>query len=211
MKIGGSGLADDLARIEAVLDVVGEGRYLAVDVNGRFDLETSLAYARAIEPLESARAIGRLEADGPWIGFGYRGGLPRFVVGVGDGMRDGAGDRDLLLALAIAYFADAGTAAPPELEARSERLFFGQGGIRLDLAGGPDLVFGDADGAAEKWKAAARVLADDSSAGATYLDLRVAGLVAAGGVGPLDPEPEPTPAPETAPTAAVPFEPSTAG
>jgi hypothetical protein len=72
-------------------------------------------------------------------------------------------------------------------------------------------VFGDADGAAEKWKAAARVLAEDSSAGATYLDLRVAALVAAGGVGPVDPEPEPTPAPGTAPTASVPFEPSTAG
>ena len=102
-------------------------------------------------------------------------------------------------------------AAPKALEARSERLFFGEGGIRLDLAGGPDLVFGDADGAAEKWQAAARVLADDSSAGATYLDLRVAGLVAAGGVGPVDPEPEPTPAAGIEPTAAVPFEPSTAG
>jgi D(-)-tartrate dehydratase len=52
MKIGGSGLADDLARIEAVLDVVGEGRCLAVDVNGRFDLETALAYAKAIAPFD---------------------------------------------------------------------------------------------------------------------------------------------------------------
>lgn len=77
---------------------------------------------RAIAPLESARAIGRLEADGPWIGFGYRAGLPRFVVGVADGMRDDAGDRDLLLALAIAYFADAGSAAPPELEATQSDL-----------------------------------------------------------------------------------------
>jgi hypothetical protein len=77
---------------------------------------------RAIEPLESARAIGRLEVDGPWIGFGYRQGLPRFVVGVADGMRDGAADRDLLLALAIAYFADAGSAAPPELEATQSDL-----------------------------------------------------------------------------------------
>jgi cell division protein FtsQ len=114
-------------------------------------------------------------------------------------------DERALAALRVA------AAAPKALEARSERLFFGEGGIRLDLAGGPDLVFGDADGAAEKWKAAARVLAEDSSAGATYLDLRVAGLVAAGGVGPVDPEPEPTPAPGTAPTASVPFEPSTAG
>jgi hypothetical protein len=77
---------------------------------------------RAAEPLESARAIGRLEIDGPWIGFGYRAGQPRFVVGVADGMRDDAGDRDLLLALAIAYFADAGSAAPPELEATQSDL-----------------------------------------------------------------------------------------
>ena len=52
MKIGGVPLADDLRRIEAVLDVVGEGRRLAVDVNGRFDLQTGLDYARAIEKLK---------------------------------------------------------------------------------------------------------------------------------------------------------------
>ena len=102
-------------------------------------------------------------------------------------------------------------AAPAALERRSERLFFGEGGIRLDLAGGPDLVFGDADAAADKWKAAARVLAEDSSAGATYLDLRVAGLVAAGGVGPVEPEPEPTPVPQAAATAGLLSEPSTEG
>jgi L-alanine-DL-glutamate epimerase-like enolase superfamily enzyme len=51
MKIGGVPLADDMKRIEAVLAVVGEGRRLAVDVNGRFDLQTGLDYARAIAPL----------------------------------------------------------------------------------------------------------------------------------------------------------------
>ncbi len=50
MKIGGAPLADDIARIEAVLEVVGEGKYLAVDANGRFDLETAVAYAEAMEP-----------------------------------------------------------------------------------------------------------------------------------------------------------------
>ncbi|WP_433298532.1 mandelate racemase/muconate lactonizing enzyme family protein [Pseudonocardia sp. CA-142604] len=51
MKIGGADLAEDLRRIEAVLDVVGgDGSRLAVDVNGRFDLETALEYGRAIEP-----------------------------------------------------------------------------------------------------------------------------------------------------------------
>ena len=50
MKIGGAPLQDDLRRIEAVLEVVGDGSCLAVDANGRFDLETAVAYAEAIEP-----------------------------------------------------------------------------------------------------------------------------------------------------------------
>jgi L-alanine-DL-glutamate epimerase-like enolase superfamily enzyme len=52
IKIGGASLTEDLERIEAVLDVVGQGQRLAVDVNGRFDLQTALEYARAIEPYE---------------------------------------------------------------------------------------------------------------------------------------------------------------
>ena len=51
MKIGGVPLAEDMKRIEAVLKIVGGGQRLAVDVNGRFDLDTALAYAKAIEPL----------------------------------------------------------------------------------------------------------------------------------------------------------------
>ena len=50
MKIGGASLQEDLARIEAVIDVVGDGSRLAVDANGRFDLETSIAYAEALRP-----------------------------------------------------------------------------------------------------------------------------------------------------------------
>lgn len=50
MKVGGAPLAEDLKRIEAVLAVVGDGGRLAVDANGRFDLETALAYAAAFEP-----------------------------------------------------------------------------------------------------------------------------------------------------------------
>jgi len=50
MKIGAASLEEDLRRIEAVLEVVGEGSRLAVDANGRFDLQTALAYARALQP-----------------------------------------------------------------------------------------------------------------------------------------------------------------
>ena len=33
-----------------MLDCVGDGSHLAVDANGRFDLETALAYGRALAP-----------------------------------------------------------------------------------------------------------------------------------------------------------------
>ena len=48
MKIGGADLGADVERIEAVLEVVGDGQCLAVDANGRFDLETAIAYAETI-------------------------------------------------------------------------------------------------------------------------------------------------------------------
>ncbi|MEX2632342.1 MAG: mandelate racemase/muconate lactonizing enzyme family protein [Tistlia sp.] len=50
MKVGGAPLAEDIRRIEAVLEVVGEGSRLCVDANGRFDLETALAFGEAVAP-----------------------------------------------------------------------------------------------------------------------------------------------------------------
>jgi L-alanine-DL-glutamate epimerase-like enolase superfamily enzyme len=50
MKIGGASLAEDLKRIESVLGILKSGDELAVDANGRFDLQIAIAYARALEP-----------------------------------------------------------------------------------------------------------------------------------------------------------------
>ncbi|MBC7598247.1 MAG: mandelate racemase/muconate lactonizing enzyme family protein [Polaromonas sp.] len=50
MKIGGAPLAEDCQRIEAVLKLLGPGQRLAVDANGRFDLPTAVAYAKALSP-----------------------------------------------------------------------------------------------------------------------------------------------------------------
>ena len=50
MKIGGAPLAEDLVRIEAALEIAGDGSRLSVDANGRFDLATALAYAEALAP-----------------------------------------------------------------------------------------------------------------------------------------------------------------
>ncbi|HEY4250437.1 MAG TPA: enolase C-terminal domain-like protein [Roseomonas sp.] len=59
MKIGGApgtalkdALAEDMARIEAVVKLLGgDGSRLCVDVNGRFGLHAALTYAAALQPL----------------------------------------------------------------------------------------------------------------------------------------------------------------
>ena len=48
MKIGGAPIAEDRQRIEAVLKEIGNEARLAVDANGRFDLETAIAYAKML-------------------------------------------------------------------------------------------------------------------------------------------------------------------
>src|SRR5436853_5139053 len=51
MKVGGLPLAEDLRRVEAVLQVVGVGDRLAIDANAKFDRPAALAYAKALAPL----------------------------------------------------------------------------------------------------------------------------------------------------------------
>ena len=51
IKIGGAPLWEDLQRIDAVLAILKSPDQLAVDANGRFDMETAVAYARALAPL----------------------------------------------------------------------------------------------------------------------------------------------------------------
>lgn len=107
-------------------------------------------------------------------------------------------------------------AAPPELRRQAQTIGYGDRGLEVDLADGPPLIFGTAAHAAGKWVAAARVLAAPSSAGATYLDLRVPGRVAAGGLAPVvaedpqgdavDSSAQPTPTPVATPTpTATPY------
>jgi len=47
-KIGGASLSEDLKRIEAILKILGPNDQLAVDANGRFDLETAISYGKAL-------------------------------------------------------------------------------------------------------------------------------------------------------------------
>jgi cell division protein FtsQ len=95
---------------------------------------------------------------------------------------DTLGDKRTLRAVALL------AAAPPELRAKVSRVYPGPRGLTAPLADGPVLYFGGADRLRAKWAAASRVLADRSSAGATYVDLRLPERPAAGGL--EDPTPE---------------------
>jgi cell division protein FtsQ len=92
-------------------------------------------------------------------------------------------------------------AAPPQLLARIDTISVEHGrGVVASLKDGPVVIFGRAEALARKWTAAAAVLAQQSSEGATYIDVRMPDRPVAGGLDPLqDPQAEPE---GTAPGAA---------
>ena len=50
IKVGGASIAEDIARVEAALKVVGASDCLAVDANAGFNRDRALAYAKALAP-----------------------------------------------------------------------------------------------------------------------------------------------------------------
>lgn len=58
----------------------------------------------------------------------------------------------------------------------------GRRGVTLKLASGPLVYFGDVSAIRAKWASLARVLSDEGSVGATYVDVRVPRRPAVGGV-----------------------------
>jgi cell division protein FtsQ len=80
-------------------------------------------------------------------------------------------------------------AAPAVLAAHIERVFSGPKGLTVAMRNGLLVYFGDDDRPHAKWLSLARVLADPSSAGASYVDVRLPSHPAAGfpaGVTPPD-------------------------
>jgi cell division protein FtsQ len=80
-------------------------------------------------------------------------------------------------------------AAPAPLAKHVERVFEGAKGLTVAMRNGLLVYFGDASRPHAKWLSLARVLADSSSAGASYVDVRLPGRPAAGfpaGVTPPD-------------------------
>lgn len=71
-------------------------------------------------------------------------------------------------------------AAPRVLLGWVSKVFIGPEGLTVAMRNGVSLYFGDATRPHAKWLSAARVLADPSSAGATYVDVRAPERPAAG-------------------------------
>lgn len=76
MKIGGASLEEDRRRIEAVLTEIGTAR-LAVDANGRFDLETAIAYAKMLREFP----LFWYEEAGDPLDFALQAALADFYTG----------------------------------------------------------------------------------------------------------------------------------
>jgi L-alanine-DL-glutamate epimerase-like enolase superfamily enzyme len=77
MKIGGASLAEDRGRIEAVLAEIGAEARLAVDANGRFDLETAIAYAKMLRDYP----LFWYEEPGDPLDFALQAALAEFYPG----------------------------------------------------------------------------------------------------------------------------------
>jgi hypothetical protein len=74
-------------------------------------------------------------------------------------------------------------AAPVVLRPYVERSYYGESGVDVLLDSGVELRFGDATGAARKWRAAAAVIADPSVTTLDYVDVHAPSRPAIGGSG----------------------------
>jgi cell division protein FtsQ len=137
---------------------------------------------RVVEHVPAAMAVSdagqvAVAGDGTILrGLPVEGELPTIAVdGIlgGDRLRD----TDARAAAAVAG------AAPAVLRGRVEGISRRpEQGLVAELSDGPELIFGSAAQLRTKWAAAARVMADPEAEGASYIDLRIAGRPAAGGL-----------------------------
>jgi cell division septal protein FtsQ len=117
--------------------------------------------------LDVAHHAYTLAADGTVI-TGLADGAPLAIVHSTQRPRDGRSS-DPNVALALALLSD----APLPLRLRAAAVSTAHGTLSVYLHRGPQLIFGSYALPHAKWDAAAAVLADPSSRGATYIDLRV--------------------------------------
>jgi len=178
---------------------------LAVDADLPHTLRIDVIERQPAAYLVSGRSRMPVAADGRLL-RGLAGGAPLPEIKL-----SGALPRERLGPGATLRRAEAAGAAPPALRRRLSTVTETRDrGLVARLRKGPDVVLGDTRRLGAKWLAAARVLADGGSRGASYVDVRLPERPVAGGL-PVQ-ETAPAPAPETAspaPAAPAPAVPST--
>ena len=133
--------------------------------------------ALAVAPHDGAQAGSRtaVAADGMVLGPALlSSSLPTVAAGVEPAVGKRVKGPDLLSVLSVLG------AAPAPLAKLVERAYTGPEGLTVAMRGGLLAYFGDAARPHAKWLSLARVLADSSSTGASYVDVRVPARPAAG-------------------------------
>jgi cell division protein FtsQ len=122
-------------------------------------------------------------ADGVILGPGLlSSSLPTLSAGSGPSAASGVIGKPVHGALLQASLAVLG-AAPSRMASDVSRVFNGVEGVTVVMRNGLTVYFGDATRPHAKWISLARVLADPSSAGASYVDVRLPERPAAGFAG----------------------------
>ncbi|HEX7298153.1 MAG TPA: FtsQ-type POTRA domain-containing protein [Solirubrobacteraceae bacterium] len=160
---------------------------IAVDAHPDFPHRLRIVVHEHVAVGAIAAGSGRVAvaADGTLLRDSATAGLPVIDVPVSPG-GDAITDRRAVRAVALL------AAAPPALRAKVRRVYLGPRGLTAPLQDGPVLYFGGGERLSAKWRAATVVLASRSSAGASYLDLRLPERPAAGGLeapAPAPPQP----------------------
>ena len=146
------------------------------------------------QPAVAALLVGgtktAISADGTVLGTALlTGSLPT----VADDVAPGPGSKvsNVLVLAALQVLG----AAPRAFDKVAQKAYFGPRGLTVKMQNGLLVYFGDARRPHAKWLSLASVLADKSSAGAIYVDVRLPGRPAAGfppGAGPARSEEEAT-------------------
>jgi cell division protein FtsQ len=180
-----SALADAAHRM-STLDVNSAGLRAAVApfrvvsdirVSPRFPHGLSIRVVEQL-PVAALSAGGTrtaVAADGVVLGPALLSGqLPTIQAPSAPAAGQRVGGQTLLAALAVLG------AAPAPLAAKAQSVASGPRGLTVTMRGGLLVFFGDATRPHAKWLSLARVLADPSSAGASYVDVRLPSRPAAG-------------------------------
>jgi cell division protein FtsQ len=194
----------DRERLERTVEAypVVKGLELSPDFPNALRIRVVEHHAAALVVAEGDRVP--VAGDGTVLsGLPAEGRLPTIEAerAFGDGRLE---DRGAMRAVRVA------AAAPAALRGRLEEVERRrEDGLVVGLREGPELIFGDATRVRAKWTAAARVLADRAAAGASYVDLRLPGRPAAGGL-PAETVAPVAPADSAADAPAAPADPAAA-